>query len=120
MLLEIVGVGGVLQGDRGELLTPGFPAQNYENGALYQVLPMINITSTPALDLSQTFFFLFVPWSLYLCPSPPIILLLFNISCLKGTVHPNMKKSCHGLLTLVLFQTCKTFVHFWNTKMFFL
>lgn len=50
MLLEIVGVGGVLQGDRGELLTPGFPAQNYENGALYQVLPMIDMTSTPALD----------------------------------------------------------------------
>ncbi|XP_030644095.1 ovochymase-2 [Chanos chanos] len=33
---EIVGAGGLLQGDRGELLTPGFPAQNYENGALYQ------------------------------------------------------------------------------------
>ncbi|XP_073670702.1 ovochymase-2 [Paramisgurnus dabryanus] len=33
---EIVGAGGVLQGDRGELLTPGFPEQNYENGALYQ------------------------------------------------------------------------------------
>lgn len=57
MLLEIVGAGGVLQGDRGELLTPGFPAQNYENGALYQVLPMINMTSTPALGLSQCVFF---------------------------------------------------------------
>ncbi|XP_042171195.1 LOW QUALITY PROTEIN: ovochymase-2-like [Oncorhynchus tshawytscha] len=34
--LEIAGAGGALQGDRGELLTPGFPAQNYENGALYQ------------------------------------------------------------------------------------
>lgn len=36
MTAEIVGAGGVLQGDRGELLTPGFPAQNYENGVLYQ------------------------------------------------------------------------------------
>ncbi|XP_029622136.1 ovochymase-2 isoform X1 [Salmo trutta] len=34
--LEIAGAGGALQGDRGDLLTPGFPAQNYENGALYQ------------------------------------------------------------------------------------
>uniref|UniRef100_A0A8C7IFX9 Uncharacterized protein n=1 Tax=Oncorhynchus kisutch TaxID=8019 RepID=A0A8C7IFX9_ONCKI len=35
-LEKIAGAGGALQGDRGELLTPGFPAQNYENGALYQ------------------------------------------------------------------------------------
>uniref|UniRef100_A0A673XEJ4 Zgc:154142 n=1 Tax=Salmo trutta TaxID=8032 RepID=A0A673XEJ4_SALTR len=34
--LEIAGAGGALQGDRGDLLTPGFPAQNYKNGALYQ------------------------------------------------------------------------------------
>ncbi|XP_064870172.1 procollagen C-endopeptidase enhancer 1-like, partial [Oncorhynchus nerka] len=34
--LEIAGAGGALQGDRGDLLTPGFPAQNYENGTLYQ------------------------------------------------------------------------------------
>ncbi|KAL7877112.1 hypothetical protein SRHO_G00037550 [Serrasalmus rhombeus] len=33
---EIVGAGGVLQGDRGELMTPGFPEQSYERGVLYQ------------------------------------------------------------------------------------
>ncbi|KAL1023769.1 hypothetical protein UPYG_G00045870 [Umbra pygmaea] len=33
---EIVGAGGFLQGDRGNLVTPGFPAQNYWNNALYQ------------------------------------------------------------------------------------
>ncbi|XP_019899333.2 ovochymase-2 isoform X2 [Esox lucius] len=33
---EITGAGGYLQGDHGVLLTPGFPGQNYENGALYQ------------------------------------------------------------------------------------
>ncbi|XP_037394313.1 ovochymase-2 isoform X2 [Pygocentrus nattereri] len=33
---EIVGAGGVLQGDRGELMTPGFPEQSYESGVLYQ------------------------------------------------------------------------------------
>ncbi|KAK0137505.1 Cubilin [Merluccius polli] len=33
---EIAGAGGSLQGDRGDLLTPGFPAQNYQNGVLYQ------------------------------------------------------------------------------------
>ncbi|CAL8331735.1 unnamed protein product [Lota lota] len=32
----IAGAGGSLQGDMGDLLTPGFPAQNYQNGALYQ------------------------------------------------------------------------------------
>ncbi|XP_061536464.1 ovochymase-2 [Phycodurus eques] len=33
---EIAGGGGSLHGDRGDLLTPGFPEQNYPNGALYQ------------------------------------------------------------------------------------
>ncbi|KAM4603345.1 ovochymase-2 [Polymixia lowei] len=33
---EIAGAGGSLQGDRGDLLTPGFPEQNYQNGVLYQ------------------------------------------------------------------------------------
>ncbi|XP_061582482.1 ovochymase-2 [Cololabis saira] len=33
---EIVGAGGFLQGDQGNLTTPGFPEQNYINGALYQ------------------------------------------------------------------------------------
>ncbi|XP_031415931.1 ovochymase-2 [Clupea harengus] len=33
---EIVGAGGLLQGDQGELSSPGFPAQQYESGALYQ------------------------------------------------------------------------------------
>ncbi|XP_033985229.1 ovochymase-2 [Trematomus bernacchii] len=33
---EIAGAGGYLQGDRGDLMTPGFPEQNYPNGALYQ------------------------------------------------------------------------------------
>ncbi|XP_056442205.1 ovochymase-2 [Gadus chalcogrammus] len=33
---EIAGAGGSLQGDQGHLLTPGFPAQNYQNGAFYQ------------------------------------------------------------------------------------
>ncbi|KAK1791945.1 hypothetical protein P4O66_013917, partial [Electrophorus voltai] len=33
---DIVGAGGLLQGDQGELRTPGFPEQSYENGALYQ------------------------------------------------------------------------------------
>ncbi|XP_040002652.1 ovochymase-2 [Xiphias gladius] len=33
---EIAGAGGFLQGDRGDLMTPGFPEQNYPNGALYQ------------------------------------------------------------------------------------
>ncbi|KAM9314851.1 LOW QUALITY PROTEIN: ovochymase-2 [Pholidichthys leucotaenia] len=33
---EIAGAGGFLQGDQGSLMTPGFPDQNYENGALYQ------------------------------------------------------------------------------------
>ncbi|XP_072534618.1 ovochymase-2 [Salminus brasiliensis] len=33
---EIVGAGGVLQGDRGELMTPGFPEESYEAGVLYQ------------------------------------------------------------------------------------
>lgn len=36
-LIEIAGAGGYLQGDRGDLMTPGFPEQNYPNGALYQV-----------------------------------------------------------------------------------
>ncbi|KAF3852521.1 hypothetical protein F7725_005876 [Dissostichus mawsoni] len=35
-LIEIAGAGGYLQGDRGDLMTPGFPEQNYPNGALYQ------------------------------------------------------------------------------------
>uniref|UniRef100_A0A3Q1C976 Ovochymase 2 n=1 Tax=Amphiprion ocellaris TaxID=80972 RepID=A0A3Q1C976_AMPOC len=33
---EIAGAGGFLQGDMGKLMTPGFPEQNYPNGALYQ------------------------------------------------------------------------------------
>ncbi|XP_029285789.1 tolloid-like protein 2 [Cottoperca gobio] len=33
---EIAGAGGFLQGDQGDLMTPGFPEQNYQNGALYQ------------------------------------------------------------------------------------
>ncbi|XP_071378637.1 cubilin [Centroberyx affinis] len=33
---EIAGAGGALEGDRGDLLTPGFPQQNYQNAALYQ------------------------------------------------------------------------------------
>ncbi|KAF7223607.1 tolloid-like protein 2 [Nothobranchius furzeri] len=33
---EITGAGGFLQGDQGDLMTPGFPDQNYPNGALYQ------------------------------------------------------------------------------------
>ncbi|KAL3996601.1 hypothetical protein ACER0C_009257 [Sarotherodon galilaeus] len=33
---EIAGAGGFLQGDQGNLMTPGFPEQNYPNGALYQ------------------------------------------------------------------------------------
>ncbi|KAM6940692.1 cubilin [Xenentodon cancila] len=33
---EIVGAGGFLQGDQGNLMTPDFPEQNYINGALYQ------------------------------------------------------------------------------------
>ncbi|KAM8772707.1 ovochymase-2 [Acanthopagrus schlegelii] len=33
---EIAGAGGVLQGDQGDMMTPGFPEQNYPNGALYQ------------------------------------------------------------------------------------
>lgn len=37
LLPEIAGAGGFLQGDQGDLMTPGFPEQNYPNGALYQV-----------------------------------------------------------------------------------
>uniref|UniRef100_A0A3Q1JVK3 Ovochymase 2 n=1 Tax=Anabas testudineus TaxID=64144 RepID=A0A3Q1JVK3_ANATE len=33
---EIAGAGGFLQGDQGDLMTPGFPEKNYPNGALYQ------------------------------------------------------------------------------------
>uniref|UniRef100_A0A3B4ZMZ4 Zgc:154142 n=1 Tax=Stegastes partitus TaxID=144197 RepID=A0A3B4ZMZ4_9TELE len=33
---EIAGAGGFVQGDQGNLMTPGFPEQNYPNGALYQ------------------------------------------------------------------------------------
>ncbi|XP_070768774.1 ovochymase-2 [Enoplosus armatus] len=33
---EIAGAGGFLQGDQGDLMTPGFAEQNYVNGALYQ------------------------------------------------------------------------------------
>lgn len=36
-LPEIVEAGGFLQGDQGSVMTPGFPGQNYEDGALYQV-----------------------------------------------------------------------------------
>lgn len=39
LLPEIAGAGGFLQGDQGNLMTPGFPEQNYPNGALYQVEP---------------------------------------------------------------------------------
>lgn len=37
LLPEIAGAGGFLQGDRGDLMTPGFPEHNYPSGALYQV-----------------------------------------------------------------------------------
>ncbi|XP_056264194.1 cubilin [Pseudoliparis swirei] len=33
---EIAGAGGFLQGDQGALMTPSFPQQNYQSGALYQ------------------------------------------------------------------------------------
>uniref|UniRef100_H3CMZ7 CUB domain-containing protein n=1 Tax=Tetraodon nigroviridis TaxID=99883 RepID=H3CMZ7_TETNG len=33
---EIVEAGGLLQGDQGSVMTPGFPEQNYKDGALYQ------------------------------------------------------------------------------------
>lgn len=33
---EIAGAGGFLQGDQGNLQTPGFPEQDYPNNALYQ------------------------------------------------------------------------------------
>ncbi|TRY88335.1 hypothetical protein DNTS_018821 [Danionella cerebrum] len=33
---EIVGAGGIVEGDRGELLTPGFPLLDYDNNAFYQ------------------------------------------------------------------------------------
>lgn len=36
-LPEIVEAGGLLQGDQGSVMTPGFPEQNYKDGALYQV-----------------------------------------------------------------------------------
>ncbi|XP_062851362.1 cubilin [Trichomycterus rosablanca] len=36
MVTEIVGAGGLLQGEQGELGTPGFPEKNYENGVVYQ------------------------------------------------------------------------------------
>lgn len=39
LLPEIAGAGGSVGGDSGELLTPGFPEQNYPNAALYQVGP---------------------------------------------------------------------------------
>uniref|UniRef100_A0A673NE00 Ovochymase 2 n=1 Tax=Sinocyclocheilus rhinocerous TaxID=307959 RepID=A0A673NE00_9TELE len=51
---EIVGAGGVLQGDHGELLTPGFPSQNYENGALYQW--MIHVPDGEKVRLTFTAF----------------------------------------------------------------
>lgn len=44
-LPEIAGAGGFLQGDQGDLMTPGFPEQNYLNGALYQVPPQISIST---------------------------------------------------------------------------
>lgn len=37
LLPEIAEAGGFLQGDQGSVMTPGFPKQNYEDGALYQV-----------------------------------------------------------------------------------
>ncbi|TSK22490.1 Chymotrypsin-like elastase family member 2A [Bagarius yarrelli] len=33
---DIVGAGGFLEGDRGEMMTPGFPDKNYENNVVYQ------------------------------------------------------------------------------------
>ncbi|XP_056135753.1 ovochymase [Lampris incognitus] len=33
---EIAGAGGYVEGDQGNLLTPGFPEKDYENGVLYQ------------------------------------------------------------------------------------
>lgn len=43
LLPEIAGAGGFLQGDQGDLMTPGFPEHNYLNGALYQVRPQTSI-----------------------------------------------------------------------------
>lgn len=37
VLPELAGGGGFLQGDQGHIMTPGFPGQEYPNGALYQV-----------------------------------------------------------------------------------
>lgn len=37
LLPEIAGAGGFLQGDQGDLMTPGFPEKNYPSGALFQV-----------------------------------------------------------------------------------
>lgn len=51
---EIVGAGGVLEGDRGELLTPGFPALNYESDALYQW--MIRVPDGEKIRLTFTAF----------------------------------------------------------------
>lgn len=34
-LLDIVGAGGILQGDHGELTTPDYPEKNYENGVVF-------------------------------------------------------------------------------------
>lgn len=38
LFTELVGAGGFLQGEQGELMTPGFPEKNYSNSVLYQVL----------------------------------------------------------------------------------
>ncbi|XP_036373333.1 tolloid-like protein 1 [Megalops cyprinoides] len=48
---EITGGGGLVEGDHGEILTPGFPAQNYENGVLYQW----RITVTAGEQIRLTF-----------------------------------------------------------------
>ncbi|XP_034044824.1 ovochymase-2 [Thalassophryne amazonica] len=51
---EIAGAGGFLQGDQGDLLTPGFPQQNYQNGALYQWV--ITVPGEEKVRLTFTFF----------------------------------------------------------------
>ncbi|KAK5608458.1 hypothetical protein CRENBAI_025007, partial [Crenichthys baileyi] len=38
---QIAGAGGFLQGDQGNLMTPGFPGQSYPNGALYQAAGLL-------------------------------------------------------------------------------
>ncbi|KAK6494151.1 ovochymase-2 isoform X1 [Huso huso] len=51
---EIVGAGGHLQGDRGDLLSPGFPEMNYENDVLYQW--KITVPAGEQIKLAFSFF----------------------------------------------------------------